>query len=71
MFINLYTKDMSKSMIENLLIGQKPYTGEQISELIEKSYQDWKKSMNYKRIDIEQHLYHRDLLSYLIKNYGH
>ena len=71
MFINLYTKEMSKSMIENLLIGQKPYTGEQISELIEKPYQDWKKSMNYKRSDIEQHLYHRDLLNYVRKNYGH
>jgi len=62
---------MSKSIPEDLLLGPEPYTGEQISDLIEKSYQDWKRSKHFKRTDIERHLYHRDLLSYLIKNYGH
>lgn len=66
---NGHTKSMS-DILEDILFKNADPTGEQINQLIERTYSDYKKSLKDKR-NVEKHIYHRDLLAYLIKTYGH
>jgi hypothetical protein len=55
---------------EEFALKGKHWSGQQISELIEDVYDDYNFYLKT-RESPEITLYYRDLLSYLIKNYGH
>lgn len=55
---------------EEFVLNGKQWSGQQISELIEDVYDDYKFYLKT-RESPEIILYYRDLLSYLVKNYGH
>jgi hypothetical protein len=55
---------------EEFAMNGKHWSGQQISELIEDVYDDYNFYLKT-RESPEITLYYRDLLSYLIKNYGH
>jgi hypothetical protein len=66
---NHYNTVMNDRFEEFTLKG-KHWSGQQISELIEDVYDDYNFYLKT-RESPEITLYYRDLLSYLIKNYGH
>ena len=66
---NDYNRVMNDRFEEFVLSG-KQWSGQQISELIEDVYDDYNFYLKT-RESPEITLYYRDLLSYLIKNYGH
>ena len=53
-----------------LVLSGKQWSGQQISELIEDVYDDYNYYLKT-RESPEITLYYRDLLAYLVKNYGH
>ena len=55
---------------EEFAMNGKHWSGQQISELIEDVYDDYNFYLKT-RESPEITLYYRDLLSYIIKNYGH
>ena len=64
-----YNNRMNDRFDEFVLNG-KQWTGQQISELIEDVYDDYNFYLKT-RESPEITLYYRDLLTYLVKNYGH
>ena len=50
--------------------NQEKHSGEDIHAVIDSVHKDYDKSKKY-RSDIEGTIYYRDLLSFLIKTYGH
>jgi hypothetical protein len=64
-----YNTKMNDRFDEFILNG-KQWSGQQISELIEDVYDDYKFYLKT-RESPEITLYYRDLLAYLVKNYGH
>ena len=63
-----YTNTMS--LKDHLLPQSEKYQGEDIHKVIDDVYTDYEDSRT-KRKNIELTIYYRDLLSFLIKNYGH
>ena len=64
-----YNRCMQKfNSLENLRQGQR--SGQHITDLIEDVYDDYQYFLKTRK-DPELILYYRDLLSYLVKNYGH
>jgi hypothetical protein len=55
---------------EEFVLNGKQWSGQQISELIEDVYDDYNYYLKT-RESPEITLYYRDLLAYLVKNYGH
>ena len=55
---------------EEFVLKGKQWSGQQISELIEDVYDDYNYYLKT-RESPEITLYYRDLLAYLVKNYGH
>lgn len=55
---------------EEFVLNGKQWSGQQISELIEDVYDDYNFYLKT-RESPEITLYYRDLLAYLVKNYGH
>jgi hypothetical protein len=55
---------------DEFVLNKKQWSGQQISELIEDVYDDYKFYLKT-RESPEITLYYRDLLAYLVKNYGH
>jgi len=55
---------------EEFVLKGKQWSGQQISELIEDVYDDYNFYLKT-RESPEITLYYRDLLAYLVKNYGH
>jgi len=66
---NDYNMKMNDRFDEFVLKG-KQWSGQQISELIEDVYDDYNFYLKT-RESPEITLYYRDLLAYLVKNYGH
>jgi hypothetical protein len=66
---NDYNMKMNDRFDEFVLKG-KHWSGQQISELIEDVYDDYNYYLKT-RESPEITLYYRDLLAYLVKNYGH
>jgi hypothetical protein len=66
---NDYNMKMNDRFDEFVLSG-KHWSGQQISELIEDVYDDYNYYLKT-RESPEITLYYRDLLAYLVKNYGH
>jgi hypothetical protein len=66
---NDYNRVMNDRFEEFVLSG-KQWSGQQISELIEDVYDDYNFYLKT-RESPEITLYYRDLLAYLVKNYGH
>jgi len=66
---NDYNRIMNDRFEEFVLNG-KQWSGQQISELIEDVYDDYNFYLKT-RESPEITLYYRDLLAYLVKNYGH
>jgi hypothetical protein len=66
---NDYNMKMNDRFDEFVLNG-KQWSGQQISELIEDVYDDYNYYLKT-RESPEITLYYRDLLAYLVKNYGH
>ena len=66
---NDYNRIMNDRFEEFVLSG-KQWSGQQISELIEDVYDDYNFYLKT-RESPEITLYYRDLLAYLVKNYGH
>ena len=66
---NHYNRVMNDRFEEFALNG-KHWSGQQISELIEDVYDDYNYYLKT-RESPEITLYYRDLLAYLVKNYGH
>jgi hypothetical protein len=66
---NDYNRIMNDRFEEFVLSG-KQWSGQQISELIEDVYDDYNYYLKT-RESPEITLYYRDLLAYLVKNYGH
>ena len=66
---NDYNRVMNDRFEEFVLSG-KQWSGQQISELIEDVYDDYNYYLKT-RESPEITLYYRDLLTYLVKNYGH
>ncbi len=66
---NDYNRIMNDRFEEFVLRG-KQWSGQQISELIEDVYDDYNYYLKT-RESPEITLYYRDLLAYLVKNYGH
>jgi hypothetical protein len=66
---NDYNMKMNDRFDEFVLNG-KQWSGQQISELIEDVYDDYNFYLKT-RESPEITLYYRDLLAYLVKNYGH
>jgi hypothetical protein len=66
---NDYNTIMNDRFDEFVLKG-KHWSGQQISELIEDVYDDYNYYLKT-RESPEITLYYRDLLAYLVKNYGH
>jgi hypothetical protein len=64
-----YNNKMNDRFDEFVLNG-KQWSGQQISELIEDVYDDYNYYLKT-RESPEITLYYRDLLAYLVKNYGH
>lgn len=64
-----YNTRMNDRFDEFVLKG-KHWSGQQISELIEDVYDDYNYYLKT-RESPEITLYYRDLLAYLVKNYGH
>lgn len=64
-----YNMGMTDRFEEFVLHG-KHWSGQQISELIEDVYDDYNYYLKT-RESPEITLYYRDLLAYLVKNYGH
>ena len=50
--------------------NQEKHTGEDIHAVIDSVHKDYDRSKKF-RADIEGTIYYRDLLSFLIKTYGH
>lgn len=67
MQINDYTMFMND---DHILPTKTRHTGEDIHNVINDVFLDYEDSKN-KRKNIELTIYYRDLLSFLIKNYGH
>jgi len=63
-----YTIEMS--LKDHLIPDSGKYAGEDIHKVIDDVHTDYEDSKN-KRRNIELTIYYRDLLSFLIKNYGH
>jgi len=66
-------KDYNMGMtdrFEEFVLNGKQWSGQQISELIEDVYDDYNFYLKT-RESPEITLYYRDLLAYLVKNYGH
>jgi len=55
---------------DEFVLNGKQWSGQQISELIEDVYDDYNYYLKT-RESPEITLYYRDLLAYLVKNYGH
>ena len=55
---------------DEFILNEKQWSGQQISKLIEDVYDDYKFYLKT-RESPEITLYYRDLLAYLVKNYGH
>jgi hypothetical protein len=55
---------------DEFVLSGKQWSGQQISELIEDVYDDYNYYLKT-RESPEITLYYRDLLAYLVKNYGH
>jgi hypothetical protein len=66
---NDYNRIMNDRFEEFVLSG-KQWSGQQISELIEDVYDDYNYYLKT-RESPQITLYYRDLLAYLVKNYGH
>ena len=66
---NDYNMKMNDRFDEFVLKG-KHWSGQQISELIEDVYDDYNYYLKT-RESPEITVYYRDLLAYLVKNYGH
>lgn len=64
-----YNTKMNKGFDEFILDG-KQWSGQQISKLIEDVHDDYNFYLKT-RESPEITLYYRDLLAYLVKNYGH
>jgi len=66
---NDYNRVMN-DRFEKFVLSGKQWSGQQISELIEDVYDDYNYYLKT-RESPEITLYYRDLLAYLVKNYGH
>lgn len=69
----LKNKDYNMKMenrFDEFVLNGKHWSGQQIAELIEDVYDDYKFYLKT-RESPEITLYYRDLLAYLVKNYGH
>jgi len=69
MQINHYNRSMARDIFikeEN----QNKHSGEDIHAVIDSVHKDYDRSKKY-RSNIEGTIYYRDLLSFLIKTYGH
>ncbi len=66
---NDYNRIMN-DRFEKFVLSGKQWSGQQISELIEDVYDDYNYYLKT-RESPEITLYYRDLLAYLVKNYGH
>ena len=66
---NDYNRVMN-DRFEDFVLSGKQWSGQQISELIEDVYDDYNYYLKT-RESPEITLYYRDLLAYLVKNYGH
>ncbi len=68
MAINNYNNEMRDIFIKES--NQSKHSGEDIHSIIDGVHKDYDKSKKDRR-DIEGTIYYRDLLSFLIKTYGH
>jgi len=64
----LYTIVMS--LKDHLIPGSEKHSGEDIHKVIDDVHMDYE-DCRTKRRNVELTIYYRDLLSFLIKNYGH
>ena len=63
----------NRSMARDIFIkepNQNKHSGEDIHAVIDSVHKDYDRSKTI-RSDVEGTIYYRDLLSYLVKNYGH
>lgn len=67
MNINDYDKSMD---ILSPFVKNEKFTGEAIHKVIDDVHKDYDHARTHRK-DIELTIYYRDLLSFLIKNYGH
>lgn len=67
--INHYNRSMARDIFTKHE-DQPKHSGEDIHQIIDGVHIDYEKSKKSRR-DIEGTIYHRDLLSFLIKTYGH
>ena len=70
MMISSYNNIMAYRDIFFKETNQEKHTGEDIHAVIASEHKDYDKSRKF-RGDIEGTIYYRDLLSFLIKTYGH
>jgi Mg2+/Co2+ transporter CorC len=70
MTISSYNNTMAYRDIFIKETNQDRHSGEDIHAVIDSVHKDYDKSKKY-RSDIEGTIYYRDLLSFLIKTYGH
>ena len=71
MMISSYNRPMAS--FRDIFIkepNQEKHSGEDIHAVIDSVHKDYDKSRKF-RADIEGTIYYRDLLSFLIKTYGH
>ena len=69
MQINHYNRSMARDIFIKD-ITQEKHSGEDIHAVIDSVHKDYDRSKKI-RSNIEGTIYYRDLLSYLIKTYGH
>lgn len=67
---NKYYNMRMNNRFDEFVLNEKQWSGQQISELIEDVYDDYNYYLKT-RESPEITLYYRDLLAYLVKNYGH
>jgi len=70
MMISSYNNTMAYRDIFIKETNQEKHSGEDIHAVIDSVHKDYDKSRKFRR-DIEGTIYYRDLLSFLIKTYGH
>jgi len=65
-----YIYTILMSLKDHLFPATEKYSGEDIHKVMNDVYLDYEDS-KLKRKNIELTIYYRDLLSFLVKNYGH
>ncbi len=67
--LNHYNREMARDIFSKEP-NQTKHSGEDIHEVIDGVHIDYEKCIKTRR-DIDDTIYYRDLLSFLIKTYGH